>query len=161
MGQMKFDNLVVAREIYNNLIADFPDDYKSLIDNAVKDKSDSDIEDVLRQLSGTFILNSYLNEQHLFIEEEMNYLMEVRGYIGEKISELRNNQNLDFLKKKGKLTPEQTEKYSNKKELPKVEKEKIERFNKPSEIKSTFMMGVLVGVGMSALVIILRLFGLL
>lgn len=159
---MKLENLVTAREIYNNLIADFPDDYKSLIDNEIKDKSDSDIEDTLRQLGGTFLLNSYLNERHLFLEEEMNYLMEVKGYIGEKISELRNKQNLDFLKKKGKLTPEQTEKYSNKKELPKVEKEKIERFNKPSEIKSTFMMGVLVGVvGMSALVIILRLFGLL
>lgn len=50
----------------------------------------------------------------------------------------------------------------NKKELPKVDKEKIERFDKPSDNKSSFMMGVLVGVvGMAALVITLSLFGLL
>jgi len=168
MGQMKFENLVVARELYNNLIADFPDDYKSLIDNAIKDKSDSDVEDALRQLSGTFLLNSYLNEQHLFLEEEMNYLMEVRGYVGDKISELRNKQNLDFLKKKGKLTPEQLDKYSTK--LPKVDKDKIDGRPqiKPDYIErsKTFDTGIVIGVVIGVLVtsvfvVTLGLFGLL
>jgi hypothetical protein len=70
---MKYENVVTAREVYNNLIADFPDDYSSVIGNALKDKSDSDAEDVLRQIS-SISLNSFLNEQYLFLEEEMNYL---------------------------------------------------------------------------------------
>ena len=175
MGQMKFENLVIARDLYNNLIADFPDDYKSLIDNAIKDKKDKDVEDSLKQLSGTFLLNSYLNEKHLFLEEEMNYLMEVRGYIIEKISELRNKQNLEFLKKKGKLTPEQLDKYSTK--LPKVDKDKIDGRTMPelyrSQIKpdyiersKTFDTGIVIGVVIGVLVtsvfvVTLGLFGLL
>lgn len=119
MIQMKYENIVIAREIYDNLIADFPDDYRSLIDNTLKGKSDSDAEDVISQLS-LFLLNSFLNKKHLFLEEEMNYLMEVRDYIAEKVSELRNKQNLDFLEKKGKLTPEQVDRYSNKKEPTKI-----------------------------------------
>lgn len=145
MRQMKYENLVTARDIYDNLIADFPADYSLIIDNALKDKSDSDAEDVLRQLS-IFLLNSFLNEQHLFLEEEINYLMEVRNFISEKVSELRNKQNLEFLEKKGKLTPDQVVKYSNKKELPEV--------NKPSYSKSTFMLGVLVGVVISVIIIL-------
>jgi hypothetical protein len=147
---MKYENVVTAREIYNNLIADFPDDYSSVIGNALKDKSDSDAEDVLRQIS-SISLNSFLNEQYLFLEEEMNYLMEVRDHIAVRISELRNKQNLEFLRKKGKLTPEQVDKYSHKKELPVVDKEKIERFNTS---KSTFMLGVLVGVVMCVIVML-------
>jgi hypothetical protein len=57
MIQMKYENIVTAREIYDNLIADFPDDYRSLIDNTLKGKSDSDAEDVISQLS-LFLLNS-------------------------------------------------------------------------------------------------------
>lgn len=147
---MKYENVVTAREVYNNLIADFPDDYSSVIGNALKDKSDSDAEDVLRQIS-SISLNSFLNDQSLFLEEEMNYLMEVRDHIAGRISELRNKQNLEFLRKKGKLTPEQVDKYSNKKELPVVDKEKIERFNTS---KSTFMLGVLVGVVMCVIVML-------
>ena len=147
---MKYENVVTAREIYNNLIADFPDDYSSVIGNALKDKSDSDAEDVLRQIS-SISLNSFLNEQYLFLEEEMNYLMEVRDHIAVRISELRNKQSLEFLRKKGKLTPEQVDKYSDKKELPVVDKEKIERFNTS---KSTFMLGVLVGVVMCVIVML-------
>ena len=165
---MKFENLVIARDLYNNLIADFPDDYKSLIDDAIKDKKDKDVEDSLKQLSGTFLLNSYLNEKHLFLEEEMNYLMEVRGYIIEKISELRNKQNLEFLKKKGKLTPEQLDKYSTK--LPKVDKDKIDGRPqiKPDYIErsKTFDTGIVIGVVIGVLVtsvfvVTLGLFGLL
>jgi hypothetical protein len=77
---MKYENVLTAREIYNNLIADFPDDYSSVISNALKDKSDSDAEDVLRQIS-SISLNSFLNDQSLFLEEEMNYLMEVRDHM--------------------------------------------------------------------------------
>lgn len=150
---MKYENVLTAREIYNNLIADFPDDYSSVIGNALEDKSDSDAEDVLRQIS-SISLNSFLNDQSLFLEEEMNYLMEVRDHIAGRISELRNKQNLEFLRKKGKLTPEQVDKYSNKKELPVVDKEKIERFNTSKSNKSTFMLGVLVGVVMCVIVML-------
>jgi hypothetical protein len=155
MRQMKYENIVTSREIYDNLIADFPDDYSSLIDNTLKGKSDSDAEDVLRQLSSIF-LNTFLNEQNLFLEEEINYLMDVRDHITGKISELRNKQNLKFLEKKGKLTPEQVDKY-----LPKVDKEKIERFNtsKSTFSRSTFMLGVLAGI--VSVIIFTILFGLL
>lgn len=155
MRQMKYENIVTSREIYDNLIADFTDDYSSLIDNTLKGKSDSDAEDVLRQLSSIF-LNTFLNEQNLFLEEEINYLMDVRDHIAGKISELRNKQNLKFLEKKGKLTPEQVDKY-----LPKVDKEKIERFNtsKSTFSRSTFMLGVLAGI--VSVIIFTILFGLL
>lgn len=167
MRQMKFENLVLARETREKIIGSFTDDYGSVIDDVIKDKSSEDAEDILRQMSTTF-LNIILNESHLFCEEEMNYVNDVRNCIHEKVNDIQNKRNIEFLNKKGKLTPEQMEKYSTK--LPKVEKEKIEKFDRPQlnpeylgkKTKDPFKSGVIVGaLAMASIVVALRLFGLL
>ena len=84
MSDLKFEDFIDARELHDEIINNFPENYKDVINNRLdKITADNDIQlrhakkQYLRHLS-TFFLNDYLNKEHLFSKEEMNYVLEVR-----------------------------------------------------------------------------------
>lgn len=152
--EMKYEDFTSVTKAHEDIIKNFPDDL-TIIDDLIKDKDDKIAKEILSHLS-TLLLNNVLNNTDLLLEEEMNYINSVRDYIVKKSIEITNKQNKEFLSKKGKLTPEQIEKYSNKPKLPKVDKDKMEQFSKKS-FDFGFVAGIVVGfLGACVLILILQ-----
>jgi len=174
MDELKFEDFADARDLHDEVIKNFPENYKEIIGNRLNNlKADNNIilrkvkRQYLSHLSSLF-LNDYLNSGYLFSEEEMNYIHSVRISLGEFRKSIDDEADKEFLSRKGKLTPEQLDKYSTK--LPKVDKDKIDGRPqiKPDYIErsKTFDAGIVIGVVIGVLVtsvfvVTLGLFGLL
>ena len=174
MDELKFEDFTDARDLHDEVIKNFPENYKEIIGYRLNNlKADNNI--ILRKIKRQYLshlsslfMNDYLNNKYLFSEEEMNYIHSVRTSLGEFRKSIDDEADKEFLLRKGKLTPEQLDKYSTK--LPKVDKDKIDGRPqiKPDYIERTktfdarIVIGVVIGVLVtSVFVVTLGLFGLL
>lgn len=105
---MKEEDYKEAFNAFEQIIKTFTEDYELLINGLSFNKDKTISIGVLQHIS-ILLSNETLNNSILYSDAEINYIFCVRKAISERIDVIRNDK--DPLRK-GRLTPEQTLKYS-------------------------------------------------
>jgi hypothetical protein len=105
---MKEEDYKEAFNAFEQIIKTFNEDYELLINGLSFNKDKTISIGVLQHIS-VLLSNETLNRSILYSDAERNYISHVKKAISERIDVIRNDK--DPLRK-GRLTPEQTLKYS-------------------------------------------------
>lgn len=172
VGNLDYEDFMISKELREEIVEKFPEDYNSVIRQylskvQLKDNTTPSNKDEVRALrhkkidvlsyTNSLFLNDFLNMKHLYSEEEMKYLSEVRTHISNIGVEIKEEIDQEFLSRKGKLNESQKEKYSEKKKLPDVDKSKIEKYTKKksNSMLVGFIYGSFFGMAIATLIFLL------
>jgi hypothetical protein len=116
MTGMDFDDYVRVGKLVECFEENFPENYGELIEELIIGKTPRTQIVSLQHLC-TLLLNTHLNKKHLYSEEEIIYLSEIRQHSSRRIKKIKEGIDDEFTRRKGKLTEEQKIRYSNKIEV--------------------------------------------